>query len=110
MRSAFARDSIGERLPFQILHDEEVDRVLTTDVVERADVRMIQRRDRARFTVEALATLRVASPRLRQDLDRHRAIQARGARPIYFPHAAPTKGRLNLIWAETGAWTEGHAG
>jgi len=53
LRSAFARDSIGERLSFQVLHDEEVDPVLTTDVVERADVRMVPRGDRTRFTVEA---------------------------------------------------------
>ena len=33
--------------------------VLVADVVQRADVRMIELRDRARFAVEALAELRI---------------------------------------------------
>jgi hypothetical protein len=36
-------------------------RVRASDVVERADVRMIQAGDRPRFAVEALARLRVGS-------------------------------------------------
>ena len=45
--------------PSNILQDEVVDAVLMSDVEQRADVRMIQRRDGARLAVEAVAQLRV---------------------------------------------------
>jgi len=98
----------GERLAFEILHDEEVGALFATDVMERADVRMVQRRDGARFAVEAFAELRIRRQRVRQDLDRHRAIEARIARPIHLPHAARAEGRLDLIRAETGACDQSH--
>ena len=49
---------IGQRLAFEILHHQEVDTVLLADVVQRADVRMVQLRDGARFAIEALAQTR----------------------------------------------------
>ena len=49
--------AFGECLPFEILQHEEVDAVLMPDVEQRADVRMIERRDRARLAVEAVAQL-----------------------------------------------------
>ncbi len=39
----------------------------STDVVERADVRMGELRDRARLALEPLAELRVGRERLRED-------------------------------------------
>jgi hypothetical protein len=39
----------------QVLHDEIVDPILGTDIMEGADVRMIQRGNRAGFGLEALA-------------------------------------------------------
>jgi hypothetical protein len=72
----------GERLPFQVLHDEEIDPVLAADVVERADVRVVQRGDRARLAIEAFPELRVRRQRFREDLDRDRAIEPRIAGAI----------------------------
>ena len=40
--------------PFQMLHHHEVDAVLLADIEEDADVRMIQRRDGTRLTLEPL--------------------------------------------------------
>ena len=62
------------------------------DVVERADVRMIERRDRARLALEALAQLRVGRERRRQDLDRDRAVEPRVAGAVDFAHAAGANG------------------
>jgi hypothetical protein len=64
-----ALQAIGERLAFDQLHDDVVQPVVVTDVVQRADVRMIQRRDRLRFTIEAGMKLRVAGQAFRKDLD-----------------------------------------
>jgi hypothetical protein len=66
--------AIGERLPFEILHDQKRDRLsgayrrrvtraqrgdLFANVVQRADVRVLDRGDRACLTVESLSELRV---------------------------------------------------
>ena len=57
--SAPRRDPRGQRLAFQVLHHQEVDAVLVADVVQRADVRMVQRGDGLRFALEALLHLGV---------------------------------------------------
>ena len=65
-----AGQPLGEGLTLEIFEHEEVDTALVADVVERADVRVIERRDRARLAVEALAQLRVARERRADNLDR----------------------------------------
>ena len=55
-----ASSRVGERLAFEVLHDQECRcPSCFADVVQRADVRMIERGDRARLALEALAQLRV---------------------------------------------------
>ncbi len=53
---AFA-EAVGERLALEVLHDEVVGVALAPDVVERADVRMRELRDRLRLALEAMARL-----------------------------------------------------
>ncbi len=48
-------EPVRERLAFEVLHDQVLDAVLIADVVERADVRMGELRDRLRLPLEALA-------------------------------------------------------
>ena len=43
-----------EGFPFEVLHDEEVGGVFAADVVEGADVRVVEAGDGAGFTLEAL--------------------------------------------------------
>ena len=71
---------VGERLAFEILHDEVVELAVAADVVDRADVRMVQRRDRARFLLEALPRFRVGGQRAGEHLDGDGAIEAGVAR------------------------------
>ena len=59
-RKRAAEQAVGESFAFQKLHDQEVDAVLCADVVESANVGMIQGRNRARFAVQALSGFRVA--------------------------------------------------
>ena len=49
----------GQRLAIEVFHHQEVDAILVTDVEQRTDVGMRQRRDRARLAIEALARRRV---------------------------------------------------
>ena len=53
--------TMRKRLSLEILHDEERRPVLFPDVVERADVRMIELGDRAGLAVESLADLPIGS-------------------------------------------------
>ncbi len=46
------REAIGQRLAVEQLHHEEVHAVLMPDVVDGADVRVVQRGDGARFALE----------------------------------------------------------
>ncbi len=89
------RQSLGQRLAVEVLHHQEVHRlpgagrrVLAPDVVQRADVWMIQCGDGARLTLEALARLGVVGEARGQDLDRHRAIESRVARFVDLAHPA----------------------
>ena len=77
-------------------------------VVQRADVRVCQLGDRARFAVEPLAELRIGGERLGQDLDRDRAVEARVAPAIHFAHAASAERGVDLVRAEARAGSQGH--
>ena len=59
-----------ERLALEQLHRDEELAVVLTDLMDRADVRMIERRRRARLAMEALHRPVVAGEILRQELER----------------------------------------
>ena len=71
------------------------------------DVRMIQRRERLRFALEAGQAIGISRERVGQDLDRDVAIQLRVARAIHLAHAAGADRRGDLVGAEAGAGSEG---
>ena len=77
------------------------------DVVQRTDVWMGEPRQGARFAVEAFAELRVGGESFRQDLDRHRAIQARVSAFVDLAHAARADLRGHFVDAEAGTGGEG---
>ena len=56
---------VGKRLAIEILHDEKRRAVLLADVVEGADVRVRQLRDRARLAIETFAEARIGRERFR---------------------------------------------
>ena len=67
----------------------------------RRNVRMVERRQDACFTLEPREPLRIAGERVRKDLDRDVAAQLRIARAVDLAHpAAPDEG-LDLIDAES---------
>src|SRR6202030_339095 len=49
-----------QRLPFEIFHHQIINSVLVADVIERADMRMIEAGNSAGFAVESLAYFRRA--------------------------------------------------
>jgi hypothetical protein len=89
--------AIRQRLAFEILQHEEIDPVLMPDIVQGADVRMIQGGDGARLALEALAGRGIAADMRGEDLDRNHSIESRVARAIDLPHAAGPKGRYDFV-------------
>ena len=85
--------------------------MLLTDVIERADVRMIEARDRSRFALEPLRNADSKHVR-RENLDRDRAIEPRVARLVDLAHAARAERREDFVGAEAvpGASVIGRAG
>ena len=81
-----------------------ITRIVRGDVVEVADVGVVQRRDRARLAREPLGELGV------RDLDRDVAIQARIAGAIHLAHAARADQRLNFVGTESVAGSKRHGG
>ena len=93
-------EPIGERLALEQLHHQVVDAILVADVEQRADVRVVQARDGARFALEALAAPWITATSGGQDLDGDDAIQPRVARPIDLAHSARAENGLNLVRPE----------
>lgn len=96
----------AQRLPFQVLHHQEVNPAVVADVVKDADVRVLQRRDRARFPLEPLLELRIVADVLRKDLQGDGTVQARVSGFVHLAHTAGADGGKDFVRSETGAWTE----
>ncbi len=87
------REPLREALALQVLHDQEVDAILLANVIEGADVGVIQGRDGAGLALEALAGLGVIGGLRGENLDGHGAVQAGVPGPVHFPHATrPQRG------------------
>ena len=79
------------------------DAVLFADVVQRADVRVVQAGDGLRFALEALLHLGVVGEVRRQDLDRDRAVQPRVGGLVDLAHAAGAEGAGDFVRTEARA-------
>ena len=90
-------------------HDQVVRAIHAADVVNTADVRMVQRGDRPRLALEARPRLGVAGEFTSEDLDGNSAIKASIAGFVDLARAAGAKRGDHLIGAESNAGVEGHA-
>ena len=107
-RSAFERQctflqTVSQCLAFDVLHHHEVHAVLAADVVERADVRMIQAGDSPRLALEAFFEPGVIGKVRRKNLDGDGAIKASVLGFVDFTHSTRADGRNNLIWPKLGS-------
>jgi hypothetical protein len=102
------RDSLVERFSLDILEHQEIDAILLADVVQRADVGMLQARNGACLTFKALAQLWLGGYLLRKNLYGDNPVQSRIARAVDLSHATSTDGGNDFIGAELGAGNQGH--
>ncbi len=89
--------ALRERLAFDVLHHQKIGAVLVADVVERADVRMIQAGDGLCFALEALAQFGAIGEMSGQNFDRDDAVEARVAGFVHLAHSARTDGGENFV-------------
>ena len=87
-RQRLAVDAMLERLPLEKLHREKGAAVVFANVVDRADIRMIEGRSGAGFAPEALQHRQLAADLVRQKLERHKAPQAGVFSLVDHPHPA----------------------
>ena len=110
-RQCASSQSVGKSLAFQVLHDQEVGACgrIVPNIVQHADMRMLQRRDGARLALETLFQLRAGSQARRQNLDRDCAVESGIPRPIHFAHSARTQRKLDFVGAKFRARGQSHA-
>ncbi len=97
-----------QRLAFHALHDQIIDAVLVPDIVEDANVRMIQTGDGLGFALEALFADGIGREVRRKNLDGDGALQARIVRAIHLTHTSRAEWRLDFIRTESCACREAH--
>ncbi len=103
-----AREPGAERLAIEILHHQELEIILTADVVERADVRVVQPRHGARFALEPLPAVGLCRRRGWQHLDGDGASDARVQRAVDVAHASLAEEDADLVGTEPGAGFKCH--
>ena len=108
-QGAGSPDALGERLTLQELEDQIVEVAVSANVVDGADVRVVERGNGARFLLETAPRFRVAGERASQDFDGNGAIEPRitGAKDL--AHSAFAKRSNDLVRTEPSAGVERHA-
>ena len=84
------RQGTFELLALDVLHHQ----IIRTDIINLADVGIIQRSDSLGFALESFAELGLGN------LDGDAAGETRVTAPVHFSHAARADRRDDFIWAE----------
>ncbi len=92
-----ARQPRRQRLAVEQLHHHELPALVLADVVERADVGVVQRRDDAGFALEALGGGRVAAQFGRQQLHGDATAQPHVLGGEHLAHGAAAERRENPV-------------
>ena len=93
-------ESLGKRVTAHELEYEKADVTCVFESVNRADVRMIEGRERASFAIEAGEPAGIAREGGRQDFDRHFATELEIPGAVDLAHAADADERLHFVAAE----------
>jgi len=107
-RQGAPRQPVDQDLPLEVLHHDEVDPVLGVDVVDGADVGVVQRGQRPGLELESRHPIGVRGVRPRQHLERHVALEPGVARPVDLTHPAGADRGEHRVVTERGAGLEGH--
>jgi hypothetical protein len=103
-RDRATAQTVRQGLTFDEFEHQGSDPFALFEAVDRADVRVIERREHTRFALESRESLGVGGECARQHLDGHVAPEARVARSIHLSHSAPAEKHLHVIDTETTAY------
>ena len=98
--------AFGERRPLDELEHECGHVPALLDAVDRADVRVIEGRERASLVLEPRPSIRVVREGVGQDLDRNRASEPGVVRAVHLAHAAGAEQRLDAEGPQQAAGRE----
>jgi hypothetical protein len=107
-RQRALRQPCGERFPFDVFHYEIVNSVLMANVMESADVRMIQAGDCSRFSLKSLAQFQVTGMVIWEDLDGNDSVKTGIAGAVDLAHPASANTREDFVRAQTFAGDDRH--
>jgi len=109
-RQGPALQALAQRFPLQHFSDDEDLALVEPGVVHRENVRMRERGDGLRLTLETRAPIRIARKPDGQDLDGDITLQSRIARAIHLAHTTGADGRDDLVGTDARPGNEFHAG
>jgi hypothetical protein len=98
---------IGERFTFQVFEHQLIEIAVAAEVVNRADMRIVQRGDGARLAFKTASRFRIS--RARQNFDGNGPLQSRVARTIHVGHATGTQRPHDFVWTQACASLKRHA-
>src|SRR5271156_2665199 len=93
----FPRDAMLKGYAFKKLHDDEGTSILFADVIDGADVGVIERGCGAGFAAKAFQSLTVPGQVFGKKLERNKAAQASVLRPVHHAHSTTTKLLHNAV-------------
>ena len=102
-RQRAARELVLQRPAVEQFHDDELLAVVLADVVDRADVRVVERRGDARLAAEAVERFGVGGEIGGQELQRDLAAEADVLGAVDHAHAAGAEPLENLVMGDNGA-------
>ena len=97
-----------QRLALEQFRDDVRCALVSPDVVDRKDVRVVECAGRLGLLLEALETLGTLGVDRRQDLDGDLALQSRVPRPVYLSHPAGAERRQDLVGPEASPGGKRH--
>ena len=100
--------AFGKSLTFEELHHQVIGAILRADVIEMANVRMVQRGNGPGLALHALLEFRRRRKMRSENFNRYCAVETGIERTVNFPHSAGAQRRLDFIRAEFRARGEGH--
>ena len=109
-RQCAALEAIGERLAFNQFEHQCADTIRFLQPIDRADVRVIECRERPRFAREAGAAFGIRREVRRQDLDGDVPTELAVARAIDLAHAAGAERGHDRVGADLTIDHRGHTG
>ena len=99
---------IGQRAARHQLEHQELVGPALLESVNRGNIRMIERGEHARFTLETGEALAVSGKGIGQRLDGDLAAETRVAGPVDLAHSAGPKQRVDFVGAEAGPPGQAH--